>query len=337
MEKTAKQKLSLGIFVVLSTLILIIALYFIGNRQHLFQKNTILKAQFYNVNGLQMGNNVRFSGIDVGTVSKIDMISDSTIIVEMRIRKENATFIRKNAIASIGSDGLVGNMIVNITPENTSAVLVISGDTLRTSSKIATDDMLSTLSVTNQNAALLTADLLKITTQILEGEGTISLFLNDAQAAQDLKETIAKIKQTSEQASQSMYDINEFSRLLKKEGTVAHTLFADTTSGNSLKNVITNVEFSSENLTAATAQLQQIITSIENSKGTLNYIVNDTLLPKDIEATVREIKQSSERLNENMEALQHNILFRGYFNKLERQARKEAKKESTTKTTKDEN
>ena len=326
MEKSTKQKLNLGIFVVISTTLLILALYLIGNRQHLFEQNMILKAQFANVNGLQIGNNVRFSGIDAGTVSKILMISDSTILVEMRMKVETASFINKNAIASIGSDGLVGNMIVNINPIKGSAPLVKSGDTLQTSSKIATDDMLSTLSVTNQNAALLTADLLKITTQILDGEGTLAMLLNDPQTAQDLRESVAQIKNTSILASQSLSNIQEFSRSLNKEGTLAHTLFIDKNSGDDVKAIIENVEVYSENLTTATTQLQTLIANIENSKGTLNYIVNDTLLPKDIEATVREIEQSSERLNENMKALQSNILFRGYFKKLERQARKEERR-----------
>jgi phospholipid/cholesterol/gamma-HCH transport system substrate-binding protein len=325
MAKTAKQKWNLGVLVVVSTTLLILALYFIGKRQHLFQNNIILRAEFHNVNGLQVGNNVRFSGIDAGTVSDINMTSDSTILVEMRIRKETMTFIHKNAIASIGSDGLVGNMIVNITPKKGNAFPVITGDTLQTSNKIATDDMLSTLSVTNQNAALLTEDLLQITSQIIEGEGTLALLLNDPQTAKDLQESVAQIKRSTALASKSLSEIQQFSKLLHKEGTVAYTLFSDSLSGNSMQNAIKNVEVSSEQLVDVTQQLQSFLTKVENSKGTLNYVINDTLLPKDIEATISEIKQSSERLNENMKALQHNILFRGYFRKLERKARKEAK------------
>lgn len=337
MEKTIKQKTNLGIFVVLATTLLIIALYFIGNRQHLFEKNMVLKAQFYNVNGLQLGNNVRFSGIDVGTVSKIDMTSDSTILVEMRIRKETTDFIRKNAVASIGSDGLVGNMIVNITPTKENDVPVITGDTLQTSSKIGTDDMLSTLSATNQNASLLTEDLLKITSQILEGKGALSMLLNDPKLANDLRVSVDQIKQTTMQASESLQEIKAFSKTLQTEGSVAYTIFSDTTSGNNVQKVITDIEKSSKNLVTTTDQLKKLVSTIEKSNGTFNYVVNDTLLPKEIEATVKEIKESSQKLNENMEALKHNFLLRGYFKKQEREARKEAKKQFKQNTTQDEN
>lgn len=337
MEKTIKQKTKLGIFVVLATTILIIALYFIGNRQQLFQKSMILKAQFYNVSGLQIGNNVRFSGIDVGTVSKFNMTTDSTILVEMRISKETTKFIRKNAVASIGSDGLVGNMIININPSKGASMAVISGDTLQTFSKIGTDDMLSTLSVTNQNASLLTADLLKITSKILEGNGTLSMLLNDPQLAKDLGESIGQIKHTSTLAVQSLQQIKTFTKSLHTEGSVVQTLFSDTLSGAAVQKIITDIEKSSENLIATTNQLKSFLSSIENSKGTLNYIVNDTLLPKEIEATVKEIKESSQKLNENMEALKHNFLFRGYFKKQEREALKEAKKRASQNPIQDEN
>lgn len=329
MEKSKKQKINLGVFVVITTIILIGALYFIGNRQQLFQKNTVLKAQFHNVNGLQVGNNVRFSGINVGTVGKMAMTTDSTILVEMRIRKETADFIRKNAIASIGSDGLVGNMLINISPSQGQAALVTSGDTIATYSKIATDDMLSTLSITNQNASLLTADLLEITSQILEGKGTLGMLVNDPQVAQDLKESITQIKKTSLAARETLEEIKTFSSTLQTRGSMAYTLLSDTLSGTQLKNILRDVEVSSGNLVVTTSKLEQTIAQFENEKGTYNYLVKDTLLPKNIEATIRDIKRSSSLLNDNMEALQHNFLLRGYFKKQERKARKEAKKQKT--------
>ncbi|RMB64137.1 MCE family protein [Dokdonia sinensis] len=337
MEKTIKQKTNLGVFVVIATTLLIVALYFIGNRQHLFEKSMVLKAQFYNVNGLQLGNNVRFSGIDVGTVSKINMTSDSTILIEMRIRRETTDFIRKNAVASIGSDGLVGNMIVNITPKKGGVTPVKTGDTLQTYSKIATDDMLSTLSVTNQNASLLTADLLKITTQILEGEGTLAKLLNDPKLANDLGASIAQIKSTSAYASQSLQEISLFTKSLQTEGSLAHTIFSDTVSGRTVHKIITDIEKSSENLVTTTDQLKSLVSTVESSKGTLDYIINDTLLPREISKTVKEIKESSQKLNKNMEALKHNFLLRGYFKKLEREARKDARKQAKQNILKDEN
>jgi phospholipid/cholesterol/gamma-HCH transport system substrate-binding protein len=124
---------------------------------------------------------------------------------------------------------------------------------------------------------------------------------------------------------------------LQTEGSVYQTLFSDTLAGNKAQKIIGDIEMSSKNLITTTDQLKSFLATIENSKGALNYVVNDSLLPKEIESTVREIKESSEKLNENMEALKHNFLFRGYFKKQEREARKEAKKSATQNPIKDEN
>lgn len=337
MEKTNKQKINLGVFVVIATGLLIIALYFIGSRQHLFNESIVLKAQFYNVNGLQVGNNVRFAGVDAGTVSTIHMTSDSTIVIDMRIQKETTRFLKTNAIATIGSDGLVGNMIVNITPRKGNASPVMHGDTLETYSKIATEDMLSTLSVTNENAALLTADLLEITSQILDGKGTLAMLINDPQVANDLKLSIGEIRTTSKKASQTLSEIHTFSKLLNTEGSIAQLVLSDTISGSQVKEIIKDISLSSDHLKATTLQLKTTINEFDQSNGAFNYLVKDTLLPRQIEATVKEIKESSEKLNENMEALKSNFLFRGYFNKQKRQLARERRKLDNDKTTKNEN
>ena len=114
MKRTSGQKLRLGLFVTIGTVLFVSAVYLIGQRETMFKKTFIISSYFQNVNGLQRGNNVRFSGIDIGTVKAISMINDSTIQVDMNIQEDITAHIKKNAIATIGSDGLVGNMIVNI-------------------------------------------------------------------------------------------------------------------------------------------------------------------------------------------------------------------------------
>ena len=118
MKKTTKEKFKLGVFVTFGSLIFIIAIYMIGQRQNLFAKSFALNSNFTNVNGLIPGNNVRYSGINVGTVKRITMVNDSVITVEMVIEEQMIHHIKTDAIATIGSDGLVGNMIVNILPGN---------------------------------------------------------------------------------------------------------------------------------------------------------------------------------------------------------------------------
>lgn len=204
MKKTSAQKVQLGILVSAALLIFIVAVYLIGNRQNLFQKSVPITAVFSNVNGLMPGNNVRYSGINVGTVRSLEMINDTVIKIHMAIDEKIIHHIKKDAIATIGSDGLVGNMIVNIIPGKGPSVSVQANDNIKSYSKIRTEDILSTLSVTNENAAILTADLLKITKEITQGHGTVGMLINDTTMANDLKETLSNLKMASERTNHSV-------------------------------------------------------------------------------------------------------------------------------------
>ena len=197
MEKTTTEKIRLGLFVITGLTFFVLAIYFIGNKQQMFGKTNQLTAIFDNVGGLQLGNNVRFSGINVGTVRGIEIINDTTINVEMQIDKKIFPFIKKDAIATIGSDGLVGSVIINIIPGKGNTAQVIPGDVIKSNKRVRTDDMLNTLSTTNQNAAQLTTDLLKITNDINNGKGTIGVLIRDTIMAKDLKETIHYLKITT--------------------------------------------------------------------------------------------------------------------------------------------
>ncbi len=325
MQQSTSQKIRLGVFVILGTALLVSALYFIGNRQNLFGKNIKLNAQFTNVNGLQPGNNVRYSGINVGTVSGIEMVGESEIIVEMIIEEKIGARIKKNAVATIGSDGLVGSMIVNILPQEGDFLPVVSGDTISSYSKIGADDILTTLNVTNENAALLTSDLLRITTKVIEGEGTLGMLINDSVMAQDLKHSIFQLKRTSIGASAAIKELNRIISTVNFNESAAGVLLSDSVSGQKIKTIIDNLEASGEHINTVTGNLDEYLKELKTGKGALNYLASDTTFVKNLDTTMINIKESTYRLNENMEALKHNFLFRGYFRKLEREQKKREK------------
>ncbi len=326
MKKSNSQKLNLGLFIIISTLILITALYFIGNRQNLFGKTFRISSMFKNVNGLQLGNNVRYSGINVGTVKNIVMVNDTTIWVNMIIEDKILKHLKKNAVATIGSDGLVGSMIINIVPRKGISNQLIPGDTIQSYSKISTNDMMTTLNTTNENAAILTADLLEITTAINEGEGTLGMLIRDAEMALSLKQTIINLRATSLSASKTFKELNTIITSINYDESMAAVLLSDSISANKIKSIITNLDESGNEINNVIGNLNDVVLDIKNGKGTINYMVNDTTLVKDIDETMKNIKEGSILLNENLEALKHNFLLRGYFKKLERQKRKEEEK-----------
>ncbi len=325
MEKTTSQKLRLGLFVIIGLLLFVLAVYFIGDKQKMFGKTSHLKAVFNNVSGLQLGNNVRYSGINVGTVRKIEMINDTTIQIEMLIDNKIFLHIKKNAIATISSDGLVGNMIVSIIPGEGDENSVSPGDKIHSLNRLRTDDMLNTLGMTNKNAALLTADLLKITQEINQGKGTVSVLIKDTTLANNLKETIRYLKITGQGTSESIAKLNRLIASLDRKDNVIGFL-KDTAVANDMKAVVRNLDQSSNEINKVVSNLNLTLANIKDGKGAINYLSNDPELVQKIDSTMTNINKASFRLNQNMEALKQNFLFRGYFKKQEKAKNKEPKK-----------
>ena len=240
MEKTTSEKIRLGLFVIIGLSFFVIASYFIGSKQQMFGKTDHLTAVFNNVGGLQLGNNVRFSGINIGSVREIKIINDTTINVDMQIEKSYFQYIKKDAIASIGSDGLVGSVIINIIPGKGNESNVVAGDFIKSVNRIRTDDMMSTLNITNQNAARLTADLLKITNDIYNGNGTISVLLRDSTMANNLKESMYNLKVTTSKTTQTIDNLNSQITSFDNKNNVIGVL-KDTAVANKIKKVVINL------------------------------------------------------------------------------------------------
>ena len=330
MKNTSSQKLRLGLFVIIGTVLFIVGVYLIGQRQNMFKKTFTISTYFQNVNGLQKGNNVRYSGIDIGTVKDITMVNDSTIKVEVTIDEKIITHLKKDAIATIGSDGLVGNMILNIVPGKGSEDAISNGDTIESYSKIGADDILSTLSVSSENAAILTSDLLKITTAMLKGKGTVGLLLNDTIMAKDLKQSVTNLRIATRSATNTINELNTIISSLKtNDDTVLGMLMNDTISGMKLKNIVGHLETSSIEIQNVLSNVNTVVDDFNSSDdGAYNYILKDTSLVNSLKSTLKNINEGTDKFNQNMEALKHNFLTRGYFRKLERQEKREAKKEN---------
>lgn len=323
MEKTTTEKIRLGLFVITGLTFFVLAIYFIGNKQQMFGKTNQLTAIFDNVGGLQLGNNVRFSGINVGTVRGIEIINDTTINVEMQIDKKIFQFIKKDAIATIGSDGLVGSVIINIIPGKGNAAQVIPGDVIKSNKRVRTDDMLNTLNTTNLNAAKLTTELLKITNDINNGKGTIGVLIRDTIMAKDLKETIHYLKITTKKTSETIDNLNNQIASLNNKNNVIGVI-KDTVVANKIKKVVDNLNKSSQEINKVVTNLNATVVNIKDGKGAINYLSNDPKLVVKIDSTMTNINDASKKLNQNLEALKHNWFFRGYFKKIEKQ--KAAKK-----------
>jgi phospholipid/cholesterol/gamma-HCH transport system substrate-binding protein len=204
MKKAAGSKIKLGLFVSISMALFIIGIYFIGQRQQLFGSTFRVSGIFKDINGLEIGNNVRFSGINVGVVEDIQQITDSTVKVDMIINEHSRKFIKINAKAIIGSDGLMGNKIVVIIPGTSGKKELSDNDVIETARAISMDDIMLKIKVTADNAAIITGDIAAVMQNIRAGRGTIGKLLMDSTMAGNVNEAMINIKQGAGGFKQNM-------------------------------------------------------------------------------------------------------------------------------------
>ncbi|MBK8367922.1 MAG: MCE family protein [Bacteroidetes bacterium] len=314
MGQETSKNIRVGAFVLAGTVLLIFSLYLIGAKQNLFGSTFELKSQFKNVNGLMPGNNVRFTGIDVGTVKSVEIINDSTVDVTMVIENKVQAFIKKNATAMVGTDGLMGNKLININSSNESAPSVEDGDFLVSKSPLGTDDMMRTLNITNENVKDITIDLKNIVRR-LNSPNTLWSILMDTIVAENVKEAIVNIKVTGERTAIITGDLSRIVKHVKEgKGTIG-ALIADTTFAVKLNQSIVNIKLITDSLALVTGDLHYITSKVKKGEGAIGTVLMDTTFVNNLNESMKNVRSGTKNFDEDMEALKHNILLRNYFEK----------------------
>jgi phospholipid/cholesterol/gamma-HCH transport system substrate-binding protein len=201
---TQKFKVRLGLFVAGGIALFVITIFIIGKQKNLFNPVFKLSTTFYNVSGLQVGNNIRFSGINVGTVDNIIIINDSTVRVDMMIKKEVQQFIKSDCEVAIGSEGLIGDRLIVITQGSAEAPLAKEGQQLASAEPVETDAIMASLQVTAGNAEIISQQLAEIMTKVNNGNGTLGRLIQDSTIAENLNQTMSNLKKSSKGLDENM-------------------------------------------------------------------------------------------------------------------------------------
>ena len=201
---TPQFKVRLGMFVAGGLALFVLAIFIIGKQKNLFNPVFKLNTTFYNISGLQVGNNIRFSGITVGTVDNISIVNDSTVRVDMLIRKEVKQFIKSDSKVAIGSEGLIGDRLLVISQGSFDAPLAREGEQLGSIEPVETDAIMSSLKVTAENAEVITQELAEIMTKINGGDGTLGRLIQDTTIARNIDQTIINLKKSSKGLDENM-------------------------------------------------------------------------------------------------------------------------------------
>ncbi len=297
MKKKSDNGIIVGLFIFLALFTFVIAVFTIGGRKGMFKESISLQAYFNSVDGIRKGAYVRLSGVEVGIVNSIEITNNNKVKLELKIDKEQARFVRKNSEASIQLEGLVGDKYVALSYGTFDADPLLDRDTIKTLEPFSLGAILQKAQQSVDNAATFTTELSEIFAKVNKGNGTLGKLLNDDAMYKNLNSATSYVDTTLREAALQFKQISQsYTRL-----------------SGSIENVVSGAD-------SAIGTIKDIMDRVKGGKGTiwalftkqdlydsLMTVITSTL------STLDEAKIGVNKFSENMEALKHNFLFKGYF------------------------
>ncbi len=322
-ESSNKRTVIVGVFILTGLIFLIAGILMVGNLHDTFKKKMKVVSLFEDVSGLQTGNNVWFSGVKVGTVSNIHFYGKSQVVVSLKIETNAQNFIRKDAKVKISTDGLIGNKILVIYGGSAIARQVEEGDTLGVEKTFSSDDMLNTLQENNKNILAITNDFKIISKKIAAGEGTLGKLLNQDDIYENIYATTNSLRLASSKTQHVIQSLDNFTQGLNKKGSLANDLINDTLVFKSISNSVFQLQKIADTANAFITNLKEASANPKTPVGVLLY---DEQSGAHLKKLIKNLELSSQKLDEDLEAAQHNFLLRRYFKKKAKSAKADSLK-----------
>lgn len=222
MQTSVSQKLKIGLFTIAGILLFVVGIFFIGSKKNMFGDTFMIYGTFNNVGGLNVGNNIRFAGINVGTIEEISIVSDTMIRVDMRMKSQVKPFLKQDALATIGSDGLMGDKLITIKSGSSNNLkLLANGSRISTANPVDFEKVIGTFTNVADNANIITSELASMAVQIRKGNGTISKLLY----TDDLSRSLQGTAGNAEKITGSLAGIA--SQVRSGKGTMGSLLYTD--------------------------------------------------------------------------------------------------------------
>jgi phospholipid/cholesterol/gamma-HCH transport system substrate-binding protein len=309
-----KQNVMLGAFVLGGIVLLLSAIFYLGKENSIFNKTFQVSAIFKNVEGLKEGDNVWLSGVKIGTVKRVQIISEGQVIVTLSLKDKQNEFIRKNAIASVGSDGLVGNKIVVIRPGD-APEQIHDNDTITSFSPTDTQELFNLAKEVGTNTKTITEDMKLITAKMTKGEGVLGELLQDGALAKEIRQLVASLNAAGRNTNQVTEEMKKLANDVNNGNGLMTKLIKDSSYAATFGDALANMKKVSENSKVMSEQLKEITAKMNNDNNALGVLLADTTFANKLKKTLDNAQTASVKLDQNMEAFQHNFLLRGYFKK----------------------
>lgn len=331
-SESNKRAIIVGLFIFLGLVFLLAGVLAIGNLHSTFVRKIQLTVVFDDVNGLQTGNNVWFSGVKIGTVNKMSFYGDSQVKVVVKIDEKSQAYIRKDSKVKISTDGLIGNKIIVIYGGTALSPPVEDGDTLGIEAMVSTEEMMNTLQENNRNLLAITTDFKAISKKIMDGEGTVGKLLNDESLYNSLDVTLASLQRSSAHAEKLTAAISDYGAKLNRKGSLANDLVTDTlvfanvlASVQHLEKLTNTTAEATAHLKVASSNVSKATSNLDNKNTPIGMLLYDEASAAHLKATLRNLEGGSQKLDEDLRAVQDNFLLRRYFKKKKKAEKAEIK------------
>lgn len=314
-----RRAVIVGIFIFLGLAIFILTVLTLGSQKKTFENTVTVKSFFDDVNGLQKGNNIWFSGVKVGTIKKVTLIGNGKVEVDMNIEEKSLPFIRKDAKARLSTDGLIGNKIIEIYGGTSRAAQIEQGDLLGNEKLLSTDEMMKTLSKNNDNIFAITSDFKVISSGLAQGKGSIGRLLTSDTLANNLNSTVLTMKKASANLEKLSANVTAYTSKLNEKGNLANDLVTDTVIFSKLRSTVSQLQEVADKSKEVMTNLQSAGATLNNGLSNKNapagMLLGDEKAATNIKITLQNLQSASKKLDEDLEALQHNFLLRHFFKK----------------------
>jgi phospholipid/cholesterol/gamma-HCH transport system substrate-binding protein len=308
-----KRAIRVGLFLGLGLLVFVVGVFTLGSQSKSFSKSIKISAVFDDVSGLKTGNSVWFSGVKVGSISRIRFIGPGQVDVGMSIDEKSQQYVHRNAGVHMGSDGLIGNKIIVIDGGSPQAPIIQDGDVLQTEKITSTDDMLKVLQQNNQNLLSITGDFKLLSRKILKGEGTVGTLMADSTVGNQFKNAMNNFEKSSASAARLAAQLERFATKMNAKGGLADKLLTDTATFAAIKSAANKLQEAANSGADAAQNLKTATDKFNRTDNAIGVLLNDQETAARLKSTVGNLQQASIKANDDLEALQHNFFFKGFF------------------------
>lgn len=296
MTNSKHRTTKLGLLVSSGLLLFVLAIYYLGAKQNLFTDKITVTSYLHDAAGLIEGNKIRYAGVNVGTVSGVRIVTDTTVLVTLSIDKKVREFIRKDSKVEIGQEGIMGSKLLLIHPGTASSGRIEENDVLTSMRALTIDDLLQDAKKVIENSRIVSENLAEITEKVNHGNGDLAILLNQNTITPQIKavseELIAVAKSANALIDKANNGDGDLGRMLN-----------DTLITTNAVELLDNFDSVAEEAANLFVMLQLFADNLNTGGGLVQTLSSDSTVKLQIDSTIVNLNDGIDEIEKTAQAI----------------------------------